>query len=114
MAPTLPQAIDARSAEFERDRVIERIWARDYTVWRPDPADLADRLGWLDVARESLAKREEFERFATGAAADGLESVLLLGMGGSSLGPEVIREVFGKRLLDLVVLDSTHPTDPRD
>jgi transaldolase / glucose-6-phosphate isomerase len=114
VAPTLDQAIDSRAAAFAHGRIIERIWARDYTVWKPDPTELADRLGWLDVAAESLAKREVFERFAAEAAADGLQSVLLLGMGGSSLGPEVIREVFGKRLLDLVVLDSTHPQQIRE
>jgi glucose-6-phosphate isomerase len=110
----LQDAVNRRLAAFQRDRVVERIWQRDHTVWKPEPAEIVDRLGWLDVARDTIARASELEAFAEEAHRDGFRSVLLLGMGGSSLGPEVIREVFGAGLLDLTVLDSTHPTQVRD
>lgn len=116
MVSTLPQRIDARIASFAYDRVVERIWARDHTVWKPEPLEITDRLGWLEVASDLRRQVPELESFALQAAADGLRHVLLLGMGGSSLGPEVLRETFGAApgMLDLLVLDSTHPQQIRE
>ncbi|HEX2196374.1 MAG TPA: glucose-6-phosphate isomerase, partial [Actinomycetota bacterium] len=87
-----------------------RIWKRDATVWGPGDDDPADRLGWLDLPdtiRGELAPVEAFVR-DTGAYMD---EVVLLGMGGSSLAPEVFATCFGARdgYPQLVVLDSTHP-----
>ena len=101
---------------FRRDRVIERIWERDHTVWKPDPTELADRLGWLDVAKDMRSAVPELEAFAAEAATAGFRQVLLLGMGGSSLGPEVIRATYGVApgRLDLTILDSTDPQQIRE
>jgi hypothetical protein len=78
-------------------------------VWRDDPAEIANRLGWLDVMRE--LDLDDLRGFAWGCAGDGLRTAVLCGMGGSSLAPEVFRETFGVATgaLDLIVLDSTHP-----
>ena len=112
----LSQAIDARLAQFDRDRVVQRIWARDHTVWKPEPTEIVDRLGWLDVAADLRTEVEHLRAFAKQASDDGFRHALLLGMGGSSLGPEVLRETYGVApgMLDLVVLDSTHPQQLRD
>jgi glucose-6-phosphate isomerase len=107
----LADAVSRRLAAFEEQDVIRRIWARDHTVWREDPTEITDRLGWLtvhDAMREHIPRLREF---AAKCAADGLRTAVLAGMGGSSLAPEVFRRTFGvtEGGLDLIVLDSTHP-----
>lgn len=115
MQPELQRAIDARIETFSRQKIVERAWAKDFTVWKPDPTELADRLGWLDVASELRAEAAELQSFAAIARAEGLNQVVLLGMGGSSLGPEVIAETYGLAhgASAFEVLDSTHPDQVR-
>jgi len=105
------EAVDAALAEMKEERIIERIWAHDHTVWRPDPTEITDRLGWLhspEVMGENIPR---INALAEAVRADGYTHALLLGMGGSSLAPEVFRKTFGVRegYLDLAVLDSTDP-----
>lgn len=103
--------IEERLDRLARDRVVERIWARDHTVWRNDPREIADRLGWLDAPQTMPARLDEIRAFAGRAADDGFTHAVLLGMGGSSLAAETIRAVEGvaSGALHLAVLDSTHP-----
>jgi transaldolase/glucose-6-phosphate isomerase len=89
----------------ERTELIGRIWERDPTVWTG--ADEAKWLGWLDEPRRVAEQRHELESFAEGVADEGLDAVVLLGMGGSSLAPEVLRRTF--RVESFHVLDTTHP-----
>ena len=89
----------------ERVELIEQIWNRDPTAWTG--ADEAKWLGWLDEPRRVAEQRHEIESFAEGAADEGLDAVVLLGMGGSSLAPEVLRRTF--RVESFHVLDTTHP-----
>jgi len=89
-----------------------RIWARDHTVWRPDPAEITNRLGWLHTAEVMLKQRHRLQELADSVLTEGYTDVLLLGMGGSSLAPEVLSNVFGGQLANmptLAVLDSTEP-----
>ncbi|MDP8986893.1 MAG: glucose-6-phosphate isomerase [Actinomycetota bacterium] len=90
---------------------VARMWARDHTLWRDDPTEVADRLGWLAVAAEVQGQVGELRAMAAEAAADGLRRAVLLGMGGSSLFPEVLWRTFGPRPsgLELHVLDTTDP-----
>src|SRR5579872_3424476 len=90
----------------KRSELIDRIWERDPTVWTG--ADEAKWLGWLDEPRRMRERVGELKEFADGVRADGLDTVVLLGMGGSSLAPEVLRRTFSARSLH--VLDTTHPT----
>lgn len=115
MQAELQRAIDSRNRAFLDQNVIERVWRKDYTVWKPDPTELANRLGWLDVAREVRGETGRLAAFAAAVRADGLDQVLLLGMGGSSLGPEVIAEThgLGAGVSAFEVLDSTHPDQVR-
>ena len=96
---------------MDRDRVIERIWRKDHTVWKDDPTEITDRLGWLTVPVLMHERIGRLETFAEQAAADGFETVVLLGMGGSSLAAEVFMTTFGaaEGALELIVLDTTHP-----
>lgn len=116
VAPELSRLVAARIHALNDARVVKRIWARDHTVWKPDPTEITNRLAWLSIADDMEPEVPALEEFAREAAADGLRHALLLGMGGSSLGPEVIRECFGVAAgrLDLVVLDSTDPRQVRE
>lgn len=105
-------AIDEHLERIDAEHVVQRIWDRDPTVWsaEPDTAEIADRLGWLDVASSMRSAVTELREFADVARAE-FDRVVLLGMGGSSLAPEVLGRAFGRQpgYPSLVVLDSTHP-----
>ena len=90
---------------MERADLIDRIWERDPTVWTG--ADEAKWLGWLDEPRQMRERVGELASFADAVLEDGLDAVVLLGMGGSSLAPEVLRQTFGSSSFH--VLDTTHP-----
>lgn len=122
--PSLPKGHDAfggdvKSFEFARraiekleaDCVPRRIWERDHTVWRDDPTEITDRLGWLTVAGGMREAVSEIQEFAADLGPRGVRDVVLIGMGGSSLAPEVLRRTFGSApgYPRLHVLDSTSP-----
>jgi glucose-6-phosphate isomerase len=88
-----------------RGELIDRIWERDPTVWTG--ADEAKWLGWLDEPRRMRERVAELAAFADSVMDNGVDAVVLLGMGGSSLAPEVIRRTF--RVTGFHVLDTTHP-----
>jgi glucose-6-phosphate isomerase len=92
-------------------RVVERILRKDHALWKPEPREIANRLGWLDSPWAMQRRLAEIASVVEGVRADGFNFALLLGMGGSSLAPEVFRKVFGAAdgFLDLAVLDSTDP-----
>ncbi len=104
-------AVDEAWSELLRDEIVERIWELDYQVWRPNPAEISNRLGWLTspaVMRRHVAPITAFADEVRGA---GYTDALLLGMGGSSLGPDVFSTIFGasEGALRVHVLDSTEP-----
>ncbi len=103
--------VTAALAELDRSNVPARIWQKDHTVWKPDPTEITNRLGWLNVAGLMSEHVGELEGFADGIRAAGFRHVVLLGMGGSSLGAEVLWQTFGRApgRPDLIVLDSTIP-----
>jgi transaldolase / glucose-6-phosphate isomerase len=92
--------------------IVGRIWRKDYTVWKSQPNEISDRLGWLDVPELMRERVAELEVFAKQVAGDGFSHAVLLGMGGSSLAPEVLAKIFGaaEGSLDVTILDTTHPT----
>ena len=87
-----------------QQQLVERIWARDATVWTG--ADEDQWLGWLDEPQRMLERAGEVAEFAQAARTE-FETFVLLGMGGSSLAPEVLKRTFGQKQLH--VLDTTHP-----
>jgi len=89
----------------DRRELIDRIWERDPSVWTA--ADEAHWLGWLEEPRRMAERIDELTAFADGVAEEGFDAVVLLGMGGSSLAPEVLRRTFGVESVH--VLDTTHP-----
>src|SRR5208282_1225640 len=92
-------------------RIIQRIWEHDYTVWKQDPTEISNRLGWLHTAEIMLKNLHLIEELVKGVQAAGYTQAYLLGMGGSSLAPKVFSKTFGTRsgYLDLAVMDSTDP-----
>ena len=104
--------VESTLAGLQRHKVISRIWSGDHTVWKPDPAELADRLGWLTVTDVMCEQVPVLQELANEVRDAGIRHVVLLGMGGSSLGPEVLRQTFGSApgYPELIVLDSTVPT----
>ena len=101
--------VDGALEELRDKNALARLLAGDHTLWQDDPTEVADRLGWLPVREEMRARLPELESFASEVVADGLAHVVLLGMGGSSLFPEVLSRTFGGRRCDLRVLDTTDP-----
>ena len=97
--------------EMRDKKIMNRIWDHDFTVWGDDPKEITDRLGWLHSPEVMSDAVTGIEAFVEELRAEGCEKALLLGMGGSSLAPEVYRRAFGCRegYLDLSVLDSTDP-----
>ncbi len=105
-------SVDARLVEWRAAGLGRRLWAKDPTVWFEEPvAEIADRLGWLDLPGAMAGQIEGIERFADQVCAEGTRHVVLLGMGGSSLAPEVFAAALGggAHYPELIVLDSTHP-----
>jgi transaldolase / glucose-6-phosphate isomerase len=118
----LRSAIPAQIVRLEHEQVIERIFSIDPTLWTDDQngqKEIQERLGWLVSPQSSQAKIRQYTALAEACRRDGMTHALLLGMGGSSLAPEVFRLVFGvgklleKKAFDLAVLDSTDPEEVR-
>lgn len=97
--------------QLKTQGIVERIWEKDYRVWNASPAEITNRLGWLNSPDASRAMADEVIDFAAAVRKDGYTNALLLGMGGSSLAAEVFSHSFAVKTgyLDLEVLDSTHP-----
>ncbi|MDZ7727151.1 MAG: glucose-6-phosphate isomerase [Dehalococcoidia bacterium] len=104
-----------RLAAYDQDGLGRRTWQRDHTVWKPDPEEIANRLGWLDVPVQTQAEVASIRDVAHDVVAAGYSRVVLLGMGGSSLAPEVLARTFAHRdpHPELEVLDATHPAQVR-
>jgi transaldolase / glucose-6-phosphate isomerase len=108
----LQEPVAERVHRAVSENVAQRVWRRDASLWgSPGVPEIEDRLGWLTVSEPMLEHAADLHALADECRADGFTDAVLLGMGGSSLGPEVIRRSFGEIPggLRLTVLDSTHP-----
>jgi transaldolase / glucose-6-phosphate isomerase len=106
--------IIAAADELTASGYTKRLWRKDATIWSAEPdvrESISNRLGWLDVAGSMLGHAEELAAFAGEVKGAGTRFVVLLGMGGSSLCPEVCARTFGSRegYPELIVLDTTSP-----
>ena len=115
IAADLPGALERPVADAVRraadEDVVRRIWGKDATLWAPEGTpEVANRLGWLTIADTMHEEVEALDAFVRGVRDDGFTDVVLLGMGGSSLAPEVFRRSYGATgALNLHVLDTTEP-----
>ncbi len=105
----LTEVAAAALGELAAADAVARTWARDHTLWREDPTEIADRLGWLSVAPEMASRLDETAAVCAALAAEA-DHVLLAGMGGSSLFPAVVAtDRGGDGAPALHVLDTTDP-----
>lgn len=106
----LQRAVDDAVALLQDQEAVRRMWEGDHTLWQQDPTECADRLGWLHVVAEMEAAWPDLEALAAELTED-VDHVVVLGMGGSSLFPEVLSRSFPARpdAPRLHVLDTTDP-----
>jgi len=103
--------VETTLADLQQRNVVARIWQKDHTIWKPDPEEITNRLGWLTVTDLMSEQVPALVSFAEEVQDAGFRNVVLLGMGGASLGSEVLRQTFGSAAgyPELIVLDSTVP-----
>ncbi len=110
-------AVEARLAAWEDEGFGRRLWAKDPTLWFPDERpEIVNRLGWLTLPESMLDSIDDLTSFAEEVRAAGFRQIVVLGMGGSSLAPEVVQRTLGNApgYPELFVLDSTHPEAVRE
>jgi glucose-6-phosphate isomerase len=105
----LAASVKTAVADWQAGGKMQRLWQRDASLWTG--GDEGEWLGWLDITEEQIANPVEVRNIAKEVWSAGFRDALLLGMGGSSLCPEVLRKTFGKipGYPNLHVLDSTDP-----
>jgi transaldolase/glucose-6-phosphate isomerase len=111
---SLAASVKTAITDWKAGSKMQRLWQHDASLWTGD--DEASWLGWLDITEEQIAHPIELRNLAKEVWSAGFKDVLLLGMGGSSLCPEVLRMTFGKiaGYPDLHVLDSTDPAQVKE
>jgi transaldolase / glucose-6-phosphate isomerase len=109
LPPDLASSVKTHIDDWRANGKVRRLWQRDASLWTN--TDEAKWLGWLGVTEEQTARLGDFRQLAEDVKSAGFTHVLLLGMGGSSLCPEVLKMTFGKLTAfpELHVLDSTDP-----
>lgn len=109
----LDEAVAAETEHWRHDGLIRRLWAGDTHLWTG--ADEDKWIGWLPIVEQELGEVDRLQAFAREVQERGYTDVVLLGMGGSSLGPEVLAETFGHRQSwpRFHMLDSTDPAQVR-
>ncbi|HSL88933.1 MAG TPA: hypothetical protein VK870_06510 [Ignavibacteriaceae bacterium] len=107
----LEQDVNNTFNRLLQEDVINRIWKKDHTLWSDDTNEIINRLAWLNSPAATKNSLKEINDFVNSIRNEGFTNALLLGMGGSSLAPEVFRLTFGieEGFIDLSVLDSTDP-----
>jgi transaldolase/glucose-6-phosphate isomerase len=113
LGASISKAVENSSEQWRASGRIRRLWQRDKSIWTGTDED--KWLGWLDCASAEKNKLADYQDFANWVKQQGFTDAVVLGMGGSSLGPEVIAETFGQRpgFPKLHVLDSTDPAQVR-
>jgi transaldolase/glucose-6-phosphate isomerase len=113
LGATISKAVETSTEEWRASGKIRRLWQHDKSIWTGTDED--KWLGWLDSVSAESSKLKDYQDFAAWVKQQGFTDAVVLGMGGSSLGPEVIAETFGQQpgFPKLHVLDSTDPAQVR-
>lgn len=98
---------------LQKNKIGKRIWSADYTVWKPNPTDISNRLGWLTAPADTLQQLSYISSVINPVVAEGYKNAVLLGMGGSSLAASVFCNMLPGRLEHpgLSILDTTDPSE---
>jgi transaldolase / glucose-6-phosphate isomerase len=107
----LDLAVSETLAQLTENDVLGRLWQHDYTLWADEPDEITNRLGWLASPQSMASEVAGWKELAGDVRAAGYNQVVLVGMGGSSLAPELFARTFGPAAgyPGLIVLDSTDP-----
>lgn len=109
-------AIENALQDLCRQKIVCRIWSHDYTVWKSKPTEITNRMGWLHIMDTMADKVDRLTAFTNQILDEGYTHALLLGMGGSSLAPELFQRTLGHpsrpanmpfSYLDMVIVDTT-------
>jgi glucose-6-phosphate isomerase len=102
-------AVDAATADWQANRKIDCFWKKDPSLWTSDGEE--KWMGWIDIVERQQKDLAAYAALAEDIRQTGFKTVLLLGMGGSSLCPEVLAVTFGRQpgFPDLLIVDSTDP-----
>ena len=109
LSPELRGAVDLAAAEWQANNKVDRLWQKDPGLWTRDGEE--KWLGWMDIVERQRKDLANLAELAADVETGGFKTVLLLGMGGSSLCPEVLAETFGQQtgFPKLHIVDSTDP-----
>ncbi|MDZ4837082.1 MAG: bifunctional transaldolase/phosoglucose isomerase [Candidatus Melainabacteria bacterium] len=105
----LSKEVESAAAEWQKEGNTEKLWNKDASLWTGDDED--KWMEWLDIVDEQIKQADKFDHLAAEVKESGFEAAVVLGMGGSSLCPEVMSMTFtrGKDFPELTILDSTNP-----
>lgn len=108
------QALFEKELErLSKEDLVNRIWVREYQVWSDSPVEISNRLGWLDIHERMKGKVPDLHAWARQMYSNGLRQAVVIGMGGSSLAPEVFSKLIQPAelgfALNLFILDTTDP-----
>ena len=114
----LEEPVKTQLAAFRKSNFVRRLWSKDASLWHQDPGHqkiIRNALGWLNITEQQIANIHKLNELGESIKSAGFKHLLLLGMGGSSLCPEVFRMTFGvvDGYPELHVLDSTVPAQVR-
>ena len=96
----IADVVDAALRDAQQQQVVKRIWRKDASLWKTDPKahdNIRSSLGWLTVTDEMIGVADELMEYAEFIRQRGFQYVMVCGMGGSSLCPEVLRRSFGQQ-----------------
>ena len=104
-------AVNGALEKMRRENLIERVRAKDYTLWKSKPDEIVNRLGWLDAPAETLSKLHDIHSVLEPLTAKNIDDAVLLGIGGSSLAADVFSKIFGSApdYPRLHIIDTTDP-----
>ncbi len=114
---SLTSPVEDRLKKMGATQFVQKFWSKDPTLWHKDPVHqkvIQNAMGWIDITKQGMHPLARIKQLSESIRAEGFQSIVLLGMGGSSLAPEVLKQVFGSAKggsssPDFFVLDSTVP-----
>ena len=106
-----PSSYKSVLSRISAENIVGRIWGNDYTVWDSSPEEIVNRLGWLHLPDSMVCQVPRIKEFVDSVRTEGFTDAVLLGMGGSSLAPDMLTQILDAQdgYLQLRILDSTHP-----
>ena len=115
LGPPHAAVVSKAAAALHTGDAIARIWQHDHTLWRDDPTEISNRLGWLDVNERMRRESPTLQAFASQVLASGVRHTVLLAMGGSAFAPELYAATWGtaEGFPTFTMLDSTVPGQVR-